>query len=466
MTREHVAAILSEIGTLLELKGESSFRCNAYHNGARAIEQLEEDLDEVIRSGRLTKIKGIGDTLGEKITTLVTTGSLPFYDKLRAETPPGLLQMLRINGLGPKKVKALHDQLHIDDLDKLRTACNDGSVAALKGFGDKTAQKILEGLSFLDEAGDRVRLDQALPLALSLLEEIKKAPGVQRVSLGGSLRRRKETVKDIDLLASAVDPRPVMQHLIQLPGVRKVLGTGDTKTSVIYSDPDSTGRVQLQVDLRVVRDEQFPFAQHHFTGSKSTTVAMLRAQGLGFKMNEYDLVGPKGPVACKSEADIFRALGLDYIPPELRENTGELEAAEAGTLPELIEITDVHGVFHNHTTASDGANSLAEMAEAARDLGLQYLGIADHSQSLTVANGLTPERVRQQQAEIDALNKHWKNFRLFKGIECDILADGRLDYEDPVLDTFDYVVASVHSYFKQTRGDDGTHHSGHSPSRA
>ncbi len=452
MTREQVAAVLSEIATLLELRGENAFRTNAYHNGARAIEQLEEDLGELVRSGRLTQIKGIGDTLGEKITTLVTTGHLPFYEDLKAQTPPGLLKMLRINGLGPKKVKALHDQLKISDLDQLRAACEDGRVAGLKGFGAKTQQKILEGLTSLGDWGDRVRLDQALPLGLALLDAMRSAPGVQRVTLGGSLARRRETIKDIDLLASAVDPRPVMQHLIHLPGVRKVIGTGDTKTSVIFSDPAGTGKVQLNVDLRVVRDEQYPFAQHHFTGSKEHNVAMrTRAQAMGFKINEYELVGPSGPVACKSEADLFRALGLDYIPPELREDTGELQAAEAGTLPKLVEFADIQGVFHNHTTASDGKNTLAEMAEAARALGLKYLGIADHSQSLTVARGLSPERVRQQQHEIDALNRGWKDFRLFKGIECDILSDGSLDYDDDLLATFDYVVASVHSYFKQSR---------------
>jgi DNA polymerase (family 10) len=453
MTKEQVAAVLHEIGVLLELRGENSFRCNAYFNGARSLEQLEEDLETVVRTGRLGSLPGIGETLREKITTLVTTGRLPFYEDLKQKTPPGLLKMLRIQGLGPKKVKALHDQLGITDLDQLRQACEQDRVAGLKGFGKKTQEKILEGLAFLDEVGERVRLDQALPIAQGLLEGLRDVPGVVRIALCGSLRRRRETVKDIDLLVSATDPHPITERFLHLAGVRKVIGTGETKSSVVLGDPSGAGRVVLNCDLRVVRDEQFPYAQQHFSGSKEHNVAMRgRAQARGYKMNEYELLGPSGPVPCKTEADIYAALGLAYIPPELRENTGEIEAAEAGSLPELVGEADIQGVFHNHTTASDGSASLEEMAEAARALGLKYLGIGDHSQSLYVANGLSPERVRRQQAEIDALNaRYGGDFRIFKGTECDILEDGSLDFDDELLATFDYVVASVHSHFKQTR---------------
>jgi DNA polymerase (family X) len=453
MDKEQVAHILDEIGTILEIQGENRFRCQAYYNAARAIEQLEEDLATVVQEGRLTQVPGIGETLRDKIATLVLTGSLPFYDQLRQKTPPGLFRMLRIQGLGPKKVKALYDQLGIQDLDALKAACEDGRVAQLRGFGAKTQQKILEGIAFLSQMGERVRLDQALPLGQRLVEQLQGAPGVQRIELCGSLRRRKETIKDIDVLVSAKDPAPVMERFVNLPAVAQVLAHGDTKSSVVVGDGTSGGhRVLINSDLRIVRDEQFPFALHYFTGSKEHNIAMRqRAQARGLKLNEYELAGPDRSIPCTTEADLFKALGLAYIPPELREHTGEMEAAAEGTLPGLIEPGDIRGVFHCHTVASDGHNTLEEMALAARALGLKYLGIADHSQSLTVANGLSPERVRRQQAEIDALNQKLKGIRLFKGIECDILADGRLDYDDDVLAGFDYVVASVHSYFKQPR---------------
>lgn len=452
MSKDQVAAILDQIAVLLELQGENPFRCNAYRNAARAIEQLETSLADMIASGKLAEIRGIGETLRDKITTLVTTGQLPFYEELRAKTPPGMLEMLRVPGMGPKKVKALYDQLGIDSLEKLRTACEQGKVAALKGFGDKTQQKILEGIQFLGQVGERIRLDQALALAVPLLEELRKVPGVIRSELCGSLRRRRETIRDIDILVSATDPAPIMDRFVSLPGVTQVMARGDTKASVTLNAASSTGQtVVINADLRVVSDKQYPFALHYFTGSKEHNVAVrARAQSFGLKLNEYELAGAKRKVACKDEADIFHALKMDYIPPEMRENTGEIEAAAEHKLPTLVELGDIRGVFHCHTNWSDGSATLEEMAHAARELGLQYLGIADHSQSLTVANGLTPERVRKQHQEIDKLNARLKGIRLLKGIECDILADGELDFDDKVLATFDYVVASVHSHFNQT----------------
>jgi DNA polymerase (family X) len=453
MTNAQVAAVLDEIGTLLELQGENTFRSNAYHKGARAVDQLTTDVGELVASGKLAGVPDVGETLREKITTLVTTGALPFYDNLKAKTPPGLLQMLRVEGLGPKKVKALYDQLKIDDLDKLKAACEDDRVAGLKGFGEKTQTKILEGIGFLQQTADRVRIDQAEFVAGGLLDALRCAPGVARAEVCGSLRRRKETIKDIDILVSADDAGPVMDRFVGLPGVLRVLGRGDTKASVLVgADSPHGGRVVMQADLRVVREKQFPFAFHYFTGCKEHNVALrARAQARGLKLNEYELADAKHSIPCRDEADLYRFFGLAYTPPELREHTGELEAAADGTLPELVELKDIKGVFHNHTTASDGDATLEEMAAAAKALGLSYLGIADHSQSLTVARGLSPAQVREQQTAIDALNKRVKGIRLFKGVECDILADGRLDFDDDLLATFDYVVASVHSHFKQSR---------------
>ncbi len=358
---------------------------------------------------------------------------------------------MRIQGLGPKRVKTLYDRLGIDTLDKLAEACENGQVAKLKGLGAKTQQKILEGIQFLRQMGSRVRIDRALALANRLMEGLRKAPGIIRIELCGSLRRRRETIKDIDLLISSDAPGPIMECFISLPGVAQVIGHGETKSSVIVQ---GDGRVLMNADLRIVRDEQFPFALHYFTGSKEHNIAMrVRAQEYGLKLNEYELAGPDHRVAAREEADIFKALDLSYIPPEMRENTGEMDAAADGDVPNLVESDDITGVFHCHTTYSDGGNSVEEMARAAKALGLKYLGLADHSQSLTVANGLSPQRVRQQQAEIDRVNEKLKGFKIFKGIECDILADGRLDYDDEVLASFDYVVASVHSHFNQHRDE-------------
>jgi DNA polymerase (family 10) len=376
----------------------------------------------------------------------VTTGKLPYLEDLRKKTPAGLLTILRIPGLGPKKVKAMYDQLGIDDLDKLKEACEAGRVAELKGFGAKTQQKILDSLQFVAESGERVRIDQALPLAQALLSRLEKLPGVKRIELCGSLRRRKETIKDIDILISSDDPAPIMEAFVTLTQVVQVVAHGDTKSSTIVAGDG----VRINADLRVVKDNQFPFALHYFTGSKEHNVALRqRAIQHGWKLNEYELAGSGKKGKCKDEADLFKAFDLDYIAPELREHTGELDAAAGHSLPDLVEYADLQGVFHCHTDASDGRSTLEEMALAAKALGFHYLGIADHSQSLTVANGLSPQRILKQMEEIDALNKRLKGIKLFKGVECDILADGRLDYDDELLEKFDYVVASVHTLFNQ-----------------
>lgn len=450
MTNAQIAAALAEIGTLLELRGENPFRTRAYHTAARAIDQLGDSAEARIRAGDLGDIPGIGEATAKKIEALVLSGSIPQLEELRAQTPPGLIQMLRLPGLGPKKIIAL-SEAGIIDLASLKLAAESGQLAKLAGFGGKTAEKILHGMSFIESAGTRIRLDTADRLAIPILDAIRAVKGVERAEACGSIRRRKETIGDLDFLAAAAQPGPVMDAFAALPSVGKVIARGDTLTSVLL--PLKSGS-EIRADLRVVKDAVFPFALHHFSGSKEHNIAMRgRAQDRGFKINEYGLHGPKGDVPCRTEADFFKALGLEYIPPELRENTGEIAAAEAGTLPDLIEVGDIRGVFHNHTTASDGGAALDEMAAAAKALGLTYLGIADHSQSLTVARGLTPDRVRQQHKEIDALNKKMKGFRIFKGTECDILPDGALDFADDVLATFDYVVASVHTHFNLNRDE-------------
>jgi len=454
MDKEQVAAVLDEICTLLELKGENPFRCLAYTKAARAIQQMEGSLAEVVAAGKLDEIPGIGETLKEKITLLVTTDQLPFYEDLKKKTPPGLLDMLRLPGIGPKKVKAMYEELGIDDMEKLKAACTEGKVAALKGFGAKTEQKILEGIAYLDQIGKRMRLDHALLVAESLMDGLRSSSGTKRMEVCGSVRRRRETIRDIDILISASRAQPIMAAFVKLPQVQQIVGQGETKSSILVAYDGHNGRELINADLRVVSEEQFPFALNYFTGSKEHNVVLRqRAIQYGLKLNEYELAGPKKSIPCKEEQDIYKALDLDYIQPEMRENTGEIDAAAKHALPTLIEPGDLTGTFHCHSTWSDGSASLEDMAKTAQKLGYKYFGIADHSQSLVVANGLSPDRVKKQQADIDALNKKLKGIHVFKGTECDILPDGKLDFPDKVLASFDYVVASVHTNFNLTEAD-------------
>jgi DNA polymerase (family X) len=446
METARIAQVLDEMGTLLELRGENPFRCRAYHAAAQALTNLPDDLSEMIADGRLAEVPGIGDTMHAKIVQLATTGQLPAYEELRRDTPPGLVALLRIPGLGPKKIKSLHDILSIESLADLRKAGESGEIAKLKGFGAKTETKILEGIAFVEKSGGRILQNHALRLVAPILEAVRAHPQVIRAEYCGSLRRRAETIGDLDVLFSSNSPSAVIEAFVKLPHVATVLAQGPTKASVRLADG-------VQCDLRGVEDHQFAFALHYFTGSKAHNIAMRRrALARGLSLNEYALSGENGSISCKTEADLFAALGLADIPPELREDAGEIDAAESGTLPKLIQLDDLAGTFHCHTDWSDGSATLAEMAAAARDCGLQYLGIADHSRSAGYAGGLSIERVRSQWAEIDALNETvGGQFHIFKGTECDILPDGSLDYPDDVLDGFDYVVASIHSGFQLTR---------------
>jgi DNA polymerase (family X) len=448
METPQIARIIDEMGTLLELRGENPFRCRAYHTAAQSLTNLPTDLREMIADGSLKEVPGIGDTMYSKIVQLATTGQLAAYDDLRRSMPPSLVALLRIPGLGPKKIKALHEALKIESLAELRAAAEAGKLAGMKGFGAKTEANILAGIAFVEKAGERILLDRALELVAPIIAAVRAHPAVIRAEVCGSLRRRAETIGDLDILCSSKTPPAVLEAFVKLPQVAAVLAHGTTKASVRLADG-------VQCDLRGVADEQFPFALHYFTGSKAHNIAMRRrALARGLSLNEYALAGEKVSVPCKTEADLFRALDLAEIPPELREDSGEIEAAEAGKLPKLLEPTDLTGTFHCHSDWSDGGATLAEMAEAARARGMHYLGIADHSRSARYANGLTIERVHEQWAAIDELNKKFgSKFRIFKGTECDILPDGSLDYPDDLLAGFDYVVASVHSNFTLPRAE-------------
>jgi DNA polymerase (family 10) len=448
MSKDEVANVLDEIGTLLELKGENPFRANAYHAAARTIGQLSGDLGQMVAEKQLSKVRGIGETLQEKIATLVTTGQLPYLEELRASIPAGLVEMLRLPGVGPKKVKALHDNLKINTVDELKAACDSGAVAKLKGFGAKTQTKILEGISFLGQVGLRLRIDQAEAIALSLVEKVRAMPGVIRAEVCGSLRRRRETIGDIDILASAKDAAPIMEAFVHLPEVMQVVGQGPTKSSIVAGINLHGAKLTMNADLRVLDDKEFAFGLLYFTGSKDHNIRLRqRAIDRGWSLNEYALTQGKKSFPAKTEAEIYKLLELVYVEPELREDTGEIEAAESGMLPALIELKDVRGVFHNHSTYSDGTASLEEMALAAKKLGLEYFGIGDHSQSLTIARGLPPNTVKKQWAEIDKLNEKLKGVQILKGTEVDIREDGSLDYDDELLAGFDYVVASIHTLF-------------------
>ncbi|HNT33766.1 MAG TPA: DNA polymerase/3'-5' exonuclease PolX [bacterium] len=442
MDRESVIAILDEIAILLELKGENPFKSRAYSNAARALEADGRDISQLVVSGELGKVNGIGAGLTEKITELVQTGKLAYYLQLKSEIPDGVLEILRVPGMGPKKVRAVYTELGVDSLGSLEYACRENRLVTLPGFGSKTQQKVLEGIERLKKFRERHLLDTALIDAGKLADYIRQSPNATRVEIAGSLRRRRETIKDVDILVTAVNPEAVMNHFVAYPEVETVTGHGETKSSIVLN----TG---INADLRVVRQDQFAYALHHFTGSREHNTEMRsRARKMGLKMNEYGLFkDDEQPIECADEQSLFQELGLQYIPPELRENTGEIEAAERGEIPTLIEPGDVRGIFHVHSNYSDGSMTLERIAAIGRSLGYEYVGIADHSQSARYAHGLEPERVIEQHREIDEVNKGADGFRLLKGIESDILKDGSLDYSDDILEQFDFVIASVHSNF-------------------
>lgn len=448
MTKSEIVSALEEIAVLLELRGENPFKIRAYQTGARALETLEEELDVLLEANELGKVPGMGSALIEKVATLRAEGELPFLETLRASVEPGLIEILEIPGLGAKRVRKVHEALGVNSIESLQAACESGAVAEIKGFGAKTAEKILNGIVQRAAYAKRHLWWQADSVARPILEGLRALPQVKRAEIAGSLRRLKETVGDLDFVVAAIEVEPVMEWFVSQSSVESITAQGATKSSVRFEGG-------LQADLRVVPEEQFAFALHHFTGSKEHNVALRqRARARGYSLSEWGLTkkeeaeaGSEG-YGIETEAELFEFLGLAAIPPELREGMGELEAAEAGTLPELLDPSSVKGVFHNHTDASDGRDSLEAMAVAAKDLGFEYLGLADHSKASFQANGLGDARVLKQLEKIRAFNaSKSEGAHLFAGIECDILKDGSLDLEDPTLSALDYTVVSVHSAF-------------------
>ena len=444
-----VGEILEQIAQLLELKGENPFKIRAYTNAARALESLSEPLETLVAEERLGEIEGIGKAITGKVTELVTTGRLAYYEELKDSFPPGIFELFELQGLGAKKIKALHDQLGVSSLVDLERVCTEGKVAELAGFGAKTQTNLLKALADHRKHAGRFRINVVAELAEELLSDLRVHEAVGQLESAGSFRRRKETIGDLDLLVSSNRAEEVSEFFIHHPLVEEVIVHGPTKSSVRLKEGP-------QCDLRVVKPEEFPFALVYFTGSKEHNIRLRsRALDHGWSLNEYRFSAAKEgaelPSPIHTEQELYKSLGLDFIPPELREDRGEIVAAENGTLPNLIEWSNLRGTFHCHTTASDGRNSLIEMARAAMDLGLDYLGIADHSKSSFQAHGLSVERLSKQVAEIRKLNESDEfleaGFRLFAGTECDILKEGELDFPDEVLASLDYVVASVHSSF-------------------
>ncbi|QJA05586.1 DNA polymerase/3'-5' exonuclease PolX [Thermosulfurimonas marina] len=444
MRNQEVAEIFRRVAALLEIKGENPYRVRAYQRAAQNIEALTQDVEELARRGQLTRIPGIGADLAGKIKEILETGTLSLYEELKREVPPELLKFLEIPGLGPKKAKLIYETLGIKTLEELERACREHKIARLPGMGYKTEENILKGLQFLKEKVGRRPLGEVLPLAEDLLEYLRKKGPVERISVAGSIRRRRETVKDIDILVTSKRPHEVMEVFVRYPRVIEVLAHGETKTSV---------RVKpgIQVDVRVVDPECWGAALAYFTGSKAHNIR-IRELGVqrGLKINEYGIFRGNERIGGKEEEEVFAAVGLPWIPPELREDRGEIEAAQEGRLPRLVEYEEIRGDAHVHSKYSDGHSSLEEIAAFAESLGLSWVGICDHSQGLKVAGGVPVEALMEKKRAIEEFNRRSKRVKLIFGAEVDIRSDGTLDYPDEVLAEIDLVIAAIHTGFQQS----------------
>src|SRR5919108_2447359 len=458
MTKEDIAGVLEKIATLLELKDENPFKVRAYTNAARAIETFGGNVSNFQDEEAIAKIPGIGKSIALKIKELAATGSLKYLEELSAELAPGILELFSLPGLGAKKIKALYDKLGISSIEQLQKACEQGRVAELPGFGETTQQKLCDVVARREAHAGSFQFGQVAAEAEALGADLAAHEAALQVEVAGSYRRRKEIVHDLDLLVATSEPKAITKFFVSHPLVDSVIAQGPTKSSVRL-------RSGIQCDLRVVTTAEYPFALAYFTGNKEHNIEMRsRALQRGWTLNEYRLAplsidkAKKKKSASKiptvsDEADLYRAVDLDFVPPELRENCGEFEAAEQSSLPKLIAKENLRGTFHCHTVASDGHNTIEEMAEAAQELGLEYLGIADHSLSSVQGHGIAAEKLLAQVATIRKLNNKFDGFRLFAGVECDILRDGSLDFSDEVLSQLDYVVASVHSVFNLSESD-------------
>jgi len=443
-----IAKLFYEMADLLEITGENVFRVRAYQRAAENLESLTEEIEAVAQHGELLKIAGIGKDLAAKIEEYLASGKIADLEAMRKEVPRGLLSIMEVQGLGPKTAKLLYDRLGVDSVEKLEALARSGDILKVPGIREKTRDNILKGIATWKAGQSRMSVGKALGIADTLIEALRAHGGVTQIETAGSIRRRKETVGDIDILVTSEDPARVIQTFVSLPSALDVLAHGDTKASIRHQEG-------IQVDLRVVEPEVFGAALQYFTGSKEHNVRVREiASKKGLKVSEYGVFDEKSGkrIAGATEEDVYRAIGLPWIPPEIRENTGEVEAALKGKLPGLVEQDAIRGDLHAHTDWSDGHHPLEKLVEAAEARGYEYIIVSDHSKSSTVAGGLTPDELREQIRKIRELQKKHK-IRILAGSECDILADGRMDFPDDVLRELDIVLAAVHSRFKQARAE-------------
>ncbi len=449
MSKHELARIFHEIGTLLEIKGENPFKVRAYYKAAHTIDNLKDDLEELIQKDRLNEVPGFGTALSQKVLEWKNTGTISFYEQLKQTTPPGLLDLLRVPGLGPKKVAVISSALHITDLEMLETACRENKLINLPGFGLKTQEKIIAGLQFLKEHRSSFLWMVGMEWALKLQAALNAHPAVIQGEIAGSLRRCLPVINSIDLIAATDNPAAVMAFFTG-PDLAKKLQI-DIKEITRRGERESTLVLQndLPVNLTVTEPQHFPAALRYSTGSHGHNQALNRhARDLGYELRPDGLRKGETQIDCRDETELYQHLGLSYIPPELRENLGELEAAVDNKVPKLVQPEELQGLFHVHTNYSDGHCSLREMVTAAISRGYHYLGIADHSQSAFYAHGLSKEALSKQWAEIDQLNQEYPDFKIFKGIEADILPSGDLDYDPETLAQFDFVIGSIHTQFR------------------
>lgn len=441
MENGDIASVISDYADLLDIKGENAFRIRSYNSAVRTIRDLTVSLEQMVKDEEdLTSIKGIGKSIAEKISEVVETGTFKSHESLKKKLNPSLLDLLRLEGFGPKKVKLVYEELGIDSVDALESAAKKGDLRDLAGMGAKTEEKLLKSIAHFRTGIGRFRISVGVEKGEAILNYMREVKGIEQLEMAGSLRRRRETIGDLDVLAVCKDQQEVMDHFVSYPEVKEVLAHGQTKSSIRLHNG-------LQVDCRVVPAESFGAALHYFSGSQSHNIAIRgRANDRGLTINEYGVAEVKSGrrVSGAEEKDIFEAVGLPWIPPELRENRGEIEEAEAGELPKLIEVGDMKGDLQMHTTASDGANSILEMAEKCKSRGYEYCAITDHSKAVVVANGLDEERLAEHLKEIDKANDQIKGFQILKSVEVDVMPDGSLDLEDRILSECDVVVASVH----------------------
>jgi DNA polymerase (family 10) len=443
-----ISKIFNDIVNILKIKDENRFKIRAYERVAATIENLPMEVETLYNLGKLDEIPGVGEAISKKIEELIKTGKLEYYENLKQNIPSGVLELLNIPEIGPRKAKLFYEELGIDNIEKLEKAAREQKLQTLPGMGEKAEKKILKGIQLIKQGKQRTLLGIALPIAEEMVMQLKSLPKVNQIDIAGSLRRRKDTIGDIDILVSSKHPEKVMEKFTHLPEVKEVLAEGLTKSAILTQQ-------NVQVDLRVVELDSFGAAMQYFTGSKAHNVRLREmAVKKGLKINEYGVFQTKDDkkIAGKEEQEIYKKLGLQFIMPELREDRGEFEAAQKKQLPELVTIKDIKGDLHIHTSDSDGLNPIDEIVEAAKKRGYEYIAITDHSQSLYVAGGLTEEKLLKQIEQIEAINKNLNNFVILKGIEVDIKSDGTLDFPDSILKRLDIVIAAIHTGLKQERG--------------